>query len=73
MYFVADGVTLRQVFLQILRFSPVSIIPPILHTLLHLRVAVTKKPRNLPNSKAVSNVGSLGQKITVAAFVTSFA
>jgi len=30
--FVVDKVALGQVFLQILQFSPFSIIPPILHT-----------------------------------------
>jgi hypothetical protein len=30
--FVADRVTAAQVYLQVLRFSPVRIIPPVLHT-----------------------------------------
>jgi hypothetical protein len=29
--FVVDKVTLGQVFLQVLRFSPVNFIPPVLH------------------------------------------
>jgi hypothetical protein len=34
--FVVDNVSLGQVFLPVLRFSPVSIIPSLLHTLLYL-------------------------------------
>ena len=39
-----DKVALEQVFLRVLRFSPVSIIPPMLHTRLRLgvHVALTK-------------------------------
>jgi hypothetical protein len=33
--FVADKVALGQVFLQVLRFSPLSIIPPMFHTRFH--------------------------------------
>jgi hypothetical protein len=33
--------TLYNVFLPVLRFSPVSIIPPLLHTHLHLKVSLT--------------------------------
>jgi hypothetical protein len=29
--FVVDKVALRQVFLRVLRFSPVNLIPPVLH------------------------------------------
>ena len=41
--FVVDKMTLGQVFLQVLRFSPFSIIPPILHTHLHPHLALTRK------------------------------
>jgi hypothetical protein len=34
--------TLEQVFLRVLLFSPVSIIPPMFHTHLHLHVALTR-------------------------------
>lgn len=54
---------MASVALQIFRFVPVSIFPPVLHTHRHLHVALTKKPRNLPESNAVSDVGSMGQKI----------
>jgi hypothetical protein len=40
--FVVDEVALGQVFFLVLRFSPVSIIPPVLHSLLHIQVAVTR-------------------------------
>jgi len=33
--FVVDRVALGQVFMPVLRFSPVSIVPPMLHTQLH--------------------------------------
>jgi hypothetical protein len=59
---VVDKVTLGQVFLQVLRFHPVSIIQPMLHTHLHLYVAHTRrdksaKPGNLPKSNALSEIG----------------
>jgi hypothetical protein len=64
--FVVDKVALGQVFLQILRFSPVSIIPPILHTHLHLHLAITGriKGRSLGTfQKAMlfRKSGSIGQ------------
>ena len=39
--FVVDKVTLGQVFLRILRLTPVIIIPPVLHT--HLDVALFRR------------------------------
>jgi hypothetical protein len=39
MRLVVDNVALERYFLQVFRFSPVSIIPPMLHTNLHLHVA----------------------------------
>ena len=41
--FVVDEVALRQVFLRVLLFSPVSIIPLMPHNHLHLHVAVTRR------------------------------
>ena len=43
MRFVADKAGLGQIFLRILPFSPPSINPPMLHTHLHLHVALTRK------------------------------
>ena len=40
--FAADEVELGQVLLPVLLLSPISIIPPLLHTHLHLHVAVTR-------------------------------
>jgi len=39
--FVVDKVALGQVFLRVLRYSPVSIILPIFH--IHLHVALTER------------------------------
>lgn len=39
---MVDEVALRQVSLRFLPFSPVNIIPPMLRTLLHLHVALTR-------------------------------
>ena len=41
--FVVDKVALEQVVLQILRFSPVSNIPPMSHARLHLNAVLTKE------------------------------
>ena len=41
--FVMDAMELGQVFLPILRFSPVNIIPLVLHIHLHLHVALTSR------------------------------
>ena len=39
--FIMDTVKRGQIFLRVLRFSPVSIIPPVLHT--HLHVILTRR------------------------------
>jgi hypothetical protein len=41
--FVVDNEALGQVFLPVLQFSPVSIIPSMLHIHLHLHVALTRR------------------------------
>jgi hypothetical protein len=41
--FVVDKLALGQVFILVLLFSPVSIIPPMLLTHLHLHVALTRR------------------------------
>jgi hypothetical protein len=41
--FVVDKVALGKLFLSVLPFPPVSIIPPVLHTHLHLQVALTRR------------------------------
>jgi hypothetical protein len=46
MTFVVDKVALGQVFLQVLRFSPVSIIPPMLHTHLLLHAFLNRRRNN---------------------------
>jgi len=55
-------------FSWVLRFSPVTIIPPLLHTHLHLHVALTRRTnaRNLgPYQKrcCFGNQGALGRKV----------
>ena len=40
---VVDEVAPGQIFRRVLRFFPVSIIPPVLHNSLHLRVAFTRR------------------------------
>ena len=42
---VVDKVAVGQVYLRVLRFSPVSIIPPMLHTHLHLHVALNRRTK----------------------------
>lgn len=41
--FVVDEVAMEQVVLQVLRFSPVSNIPPMSHTRLYLNTVLTKE------------------------------
>jgi len=41
--FVVDKVAIGQVVLQVLRFCPVSIIPPMLHTCLLLQASLTRR------------------------------
>jgi len=60
--FVVDTVALGQVFIPVLRFPPVSIIPSVLHTRLHVHVAVTRRTNmrslgTFQNSSAVSAMG----------------
>jgi hypothetical protein len=45
MGFLMDQMALRQVFLRVPQFSTVSIIPPMLHTHLHLHVAFTRRTK----------------------------
>ena len=56
-----------QVFLRVLRFSPVNIISPVLHTDLHLQVAHTRRTngrrlKKLPKSNVLSEIGSNDRK-----------
>jgi branched-subunit amino acid transport protein len=61
--FVVDKVALGQVFLRVLRFSHVNIIPPLVLTHLHLYGAVSRrtdkwaKPGNVPNTSILSEIG----------------
>jgi len=54
MVFVVDKLALGQVFLQVLRFSPISIIPLTLHNHLHLNTKETNKQAKAwePSKKA---------------------
>ena len=61
--FILETVALCQVFLWVLSFYLVSIIPPVLHTYLHLHVALTRRMNgrklggNFPESDAHSEIG----------------
>jgi hypothetical protein len=44
--FVVDEVELGQIFLPVLLFPPVSIIPPVLHTHFHLHAALNQKDKS---------------------------
>jgi hypothetical protein len=59
---MVDRIAVEQVFLQVLRFSPVNTIPPLLHTHLHLHVAVIIRKNwwekgSLPKSNYLSKIG----------------
>jgi hypothetical protein len=56
-----DEVALEQIFLRVLRFSAVSIIPPMLHTHLHLRCYQDTRAKReyFPESNALPEVGEL--------------
>jgi branched-subunit amino acid transport protein len=61
---VVDKVALGQVFLQVLRFSPVSIIPPLLRTHVHIGVHLFLQEQmgeawEPSKSNAVSEIGNV--------------
>jgi hypothetical protein len=60
---VVEKVVLEEVFRRVFRVYPVSIIPPEVNTLLHLRVTVTRKTngRSLEPSKKQCCLGNLGR------------
>jgi hypothetical protein len=59
--FVVDKVAILQYILPVLLFSPVSVIPPMLHIHLQLHVAFTRRTKgesgNFPKNKALLEVG----------------
>ena len=64
-------------FVRVLRFAPVSIIPPVLHTHLHLHVAVSRRTngRSLDTfQKAMpfQKAGSIGWKCTFTFLTKDF-
>ena len=70
MRFSVDKVTLGQVFLWVLQFSPLYIIPTLLSTHLYLHGSRTRRtnglnPANFPKKKksALSEIGSIDYKI----------
>ena len=67
MRFMVDKVTLGQVFLRVLLFSPVNIIPPVLRTHLHLHFAPTEQTCKDKKSSKIKccfgKEGTLGRKI----------
>jgi len=56
--FVVGKLALGQVIPSLLRYSPVGVFPPLLHTLLHIAVALTGMTEG--RSKALLEVGGLG-------------
>ena len=44
---VVDTVAVEQVFLQVYRFLPVSIVPPVFHNRLRIPVALTRRSNGL--------------------------
>ena len=66
-YEIGDKVSLWQVFLRILRFSPVNIISPVLHTHLRLQVVHTRRTngrrlKNFQKAMLFQKSGALGRK-----------
>jgi hypothetical protein len=60
--YVVDKVAFGRVFLRVLRFLPVTVISPVLHSHLHLRVALTTQtkgriPGNLQRSSVLLEIG----------------
>jgi len=53
-----DRVALEHVFLQVIQFFRVSIIKPMLHTHLHVHVALFRKA----NGRILGNRGALARK-----------
>jgi len=80
---IRGGVALGQVFLRVIRFSPLSIISSMLHTHLHLQVAPTRmteqnkyesawKPccSSTQSSNSTLSYQSLGHLIKSSPFIT---
>jgi len=70
---MVDKVAMWQVLLLVLWFHIVSIIPPVLHTLFHLHVAVTRKTNKrrldtIQRSIAVLEVGEYWTEIKFILF-----
>jgi len=61
--FVVEKVALGQVFLRLLRFSPVSILPPVLHIHLPLRVALARHTNGGNPGFSFENRGQLDRNI----------
>jgi hypothetical protein len=59
--FVVHKETVGQVFLPKLRFSPFSTSPPMLHTHLHLHVALTRRT-NGRNTETIEKRCSVGNR-----------
>ena len=65
---MVDNVALGPVFLPVLRFYPVNILPPMLHTHLRLQAALTRtiggKPESLRTVMLFRKSWSIGKKST---------
>jgi hypothetical protein len=61
--FVVDKVEPGQVSLRGHRFSPVSIIPPVLHTRVHLQSYSLRDKRTKPRSLPTNVIGEYQEKV----------
>jgi hypothetical protein len=72
--FVADKVAVEEIFLRILRFSPVSNISPMLHIHLHLHVTLARSTNGrslgtFQKAMLYRQSESIGQKNTFTLYI----
>jgi hypothetical protein len=63
-WFIVDKVALGQVSLRVLRFAPVSIIPPMLHNHIDFNITFRRRTsgRSLGNLKKISALSDAGER-----------
>jgi hypothetical protein len=61
--YAVDRLALWQVFLPILRFSPVSIVPPMLHTRLHLNTTLIRRTSGRSLGTEIETTSNLFQQL----------
>jgi hypothetical protein len=75
--FVVDDMEMGQIYLRALRYPPVNIIPPVLPTYLHPRVALTRRPNGeawerLEKQFSFGNRGALHTSIEILPLFSIF-